>query len=163
MYFRYNGIVAMEMLKWQYLGGENSTEEDKTEEASRRRSSNVVVDSIVNVGVTNVKVTSVRVTYVTNVTLANVGVTYVYNVRVNVSKANIVHHSDQGPARPLQPNSVILYDLEASTRFGFLLTQKSLSNDVGTLSRPGNYWTPLVAVSRPKKKIGRCSRWDLPQ
>ena len=139
------------MLQWQYLGGENSTEEDKTEEAPRRRSSNVVIGSIVNVGVTNVKVTSVRVTYVTNVTLANVGVTYVYNVRVNVSKANIVHHSDQGPARPLQPNSVILYDLEASTRFGFLLTQKSLSNDVGTLSRPGNYWTPLVAVSRPKK------------
>ena len=142
----------MEMLKWQYLGGENSTEEEKTEEASRRRS-NVVVDSIVNVGVTNVKVTNVRVTNVTNVKLANVGVTNVYNVRANVSKANIVHHSDQGPARPLQPNSVILYDLEATTRFGFLLTQKSLSNDVGTatLSRPGNYWTPLVAVSRPKK------------
>ena len=137
MYFRYNGIVAMEMLKWQYLGGENSTEEDKTEEASRRRSSNVVVDSIVNVGVTNVKVTSVRVTNFTNVKLANVGVTNVYNVRVNVSKANIVHHSDQGPARPLQPNSVILYDLEASTRFGFLLTQKSLSNDVGTATPPG--------------------------
>ena len=113
MYFRYNGIVAMEMLKWQYLGGENSTEEEKTEEASRRRS-NVVVDSIVNVGVTNVKVTSVRVTNVTNVKLADVGVTYVYNVRVNVSKANSVHHSDQGPARPLQPNSVILYDLEAT-------------------------------------------------
>ena len=94
-----------------------------------------------------------RVTNFTNVKLANVGVTYVYNVRVNVSKANIVHHGDQGPARPLQPNSVTLYDLEASTRFGFLLTQKSLSNDVGTatLSRPGNYWTPLVAVSRPKK------------
>ena len=65
----------MEMLEWQYLGGENSTDEEKIEEASRRRSSNVVVDSIVNVGVTNVKVTSVRVTNVTNVKLANVRVT----------------------------------------------------------------------------------------
>ena len=41
-----------------YLGGENSTEEEKTVDA-RRRSNNVVVDVISNVMVTNVKVNAI--------------------------------------------------------------------------------------------------------